>query len=157
MRENDLKFQVDYAQLEEDTNQFLTNYRLYQKNSSLSPSKSKINVHPSSADENHQLTIEQRNAREEKQKEYEQLFNRHRQLFEITTKKINLANDSQEIVERYSKKLENDLHKFKMELEADYAGVTESLEKRRRKNRRRSSVKNERFSSIGFLRFRKRK
>ena len=33
-------------------------------------------------------------------------------------------------VERYYKKLENDLNKFKMELEADYSGLTETLEKR---------------------------
>ncbi|CAF4447239.1 unnamed protein product, partial [Adineta steineri] len=36
---------------------------------------------------------------------------------------MNLLND-------ILKKLENDLHKFKMELEADYSGLTEVLEKR---------------------------
>ncbi|CAF0815613.1 unnamed protein product [Didymodactylos carnosus] len=34
-------------------------------------------------------------------------------------------------IERYYKKLEHDLNKFKMELEADYSGITETLEKRR--------------------------
>jgi len=133
MRENDLKFQGEYAQLEDDTNKFLTNYRLYQSQSNLSPSKSKINVYHLSNDENNQmslLTSEQKLARDEKQKEYDQLLNRHKQLSEITSQKSHLANESQEFVERYYKKLESDLHKFKMELEADYAGITEVLEKR---------------------------
>ena len=45
MRENDLKFQVEFAQLEEDSSEFLNNYRQYQKQSLLSPTKSKINTH----------------------------------------------------------------------------------------------------------------
>lgn len=135
MRENDLKCQVDFAQLEEDTSKFLTNYRLYQRQSSLSPSKSKINIDSSSTqtnEQNSQLTSKQLAAQQEKQKEYDQLIQRHQELAKITNTKINLANESHDFVEKYFKKLENDLHKFKMELEADYAGVTEMLEKRRR-------------------------
>ena len=135
MRENDLKFQVDFAQLEEDTSKFLINYRLYQRQSSLSPSKSKINIDSSSTQTNEQtsqLTLKQLAAQQEKQKEYDQLIQRHQELAKITNTKINLANESHDFVEKYFKKLENDLHKFRMELEADYAGVTEMLEKRRR-------------------------
>ena len=134
MRENDLKLQVEYAQLEEDSTEFLNNYRLYQKQSLLSPSKSKINIYHVPNGDNDQsleLSSEQLIAQQGKQNEYDKLIDRHKQLLEITTTKMNLANESHELVDRYYKKLENDLHKFKMELEADYAGLTEVLEKRR--------------------------
>ncbi|CAF4466247.1 unnamed protein product, partial [Rotaria sp. Silwood2] len=142
MRENDLKIQAEFAQLEEDTSKFLSNYRQYQQQSSLSPTRSKINTYrsitntndESITDSNHtnepQLTAEQLAAQQEKQAEYDKLVERHRQLIKATTTKINLANESHDIVERYYKKLENDLNKFKMELEADYSGITETLEKR---------------------------
>ena len=136
MRENDLKIQAEFAQLEDDASQFLTNYRQYQQQSSLSPTRSKINTHRST--NNHepvnsnepQLTAEQLAAQQQKQVEYDKLVDRHQQLIKATTTKINLANESHEIVERYYKKLETDLNKFKMELEADYSGITETLEKR---------------------------
>ncbi len=60
MRENDLKLQVEFAQLEEDSSEFLNKYRLYQKQSLLSPTKTKINIQgltPSTTnDESVQLT-----------------------------------------------------------------------------------------------------
>ena len=137
MRENDLKIQAEFTQLEDDTSQFLGNYRQYQQQSSLSPTRSKINTHRSTitTDESTnttepQLTAEQLAAQQQKQAEYDKLVERHQQLIKSTTTKINLANESHDIVERYYKKLENDLNKFKMELEADYSGITETLEKR---------------------------
>jgi hypothetical protein len=134
MRENDLKLQVEFAQLEEDSSEFLNKYRLYQKQSLLSPTKTKINIQgltPSTTnDESVQLTSEQLVAQQEKQIEYDKLIERYEQLFKLSTKKINLADEAHEFVERYFKKLENDLNKFKMELEADYSGLTETLEKR---------------------------
>ncbi len=36
-----------------------------------------------------------------------------------------------ELVEKYLRKLDQELYKFKMELEADNAGITEVLEKRK--------------------------
>lgn len=141
MRENDLKIQNEFAQLEEDASQFLTGYRQYQQQCSLSPTRSKINTRraaPSAAgseetptDASEQpLTAEQLAAQQQKQAEYDKLVERHQQLIKATTAKVNLANDSHDIVERYFKKLESDLNKFKMELEADYSGITETLEKR---------------------------
>ncbi|CAF1072470.1 unnamed protein product [Adineta steineri] len=143
MRENDLKMQAEFAQLEEDTSQFLSSYRQYQQQSSLSPTRSKINTQRSTLVNNtneetttttetteQQLTVEQLAAQQQKQVEYDKLVERHQQLIKATTTKINLATDSHDIVERYYKKLENDLNKFKMELEADYSGITETLEKR---------------------------
>lgn len=137
MRENDLKIQAEFAQLEEDASDFLTNYRQYQQKSSLSPTRSKINTHRSTTAEEPpnpnepQLTAEQLSAQQQKQVEYDKLVQRHQQLIQSTTAKINLANESHDIVERYYKKLESDLNKFKMELEADYSGITETLEKRK--------------------------
>ncbi|CAF1403496.1 unnamed protein product [Rotaria sordida] len=142
MRENDLKNQAEFAQLEDDTSKFLSNYRQYQQQSSLSPTRSRINTHRSTTNTNEesttnlintneqQLTAEQLAAQQEKQAEYDKLVERHQLLIKATTTKINLANESHDIVERYYKKLENDLSKFKMELEADYSGITETLEKR---------------------------
>jgi len=133
MRENDLKLQVEFTQLEEDSSEFLNNYRLYQKQSLLSPTKSKINIHHLTSINDQslpQLTSEQLSAQQQKQIEYDKLIQRHKQLIEITTKKIHLANESHDFIERYYKKLQNDLQKFKMELEADYSGLTEILEKR---------------------------
>src|ERR1700722_4819392 len=49
MRETDLKIQAEFVQLEEDVSQFLSEYRRYQQQSSLSPSRSKINVHRSTS------------------------------------------------------------------------------------------------------------
>lgn len=144
MRENDLKIQAEFAQLEDDTSQFLSSYRQYQQQSSLSPTRSKINTNRSTNEESAaatatdstntnepQLTAEQLAAQQQKQAEYDKVVERHQQLIKATTAKINLANESHDIVERYYKKLENDLNKFKMELEADYSGITETLEKRK--------------------------
>ena len=142
MRENDLKIQAEFAQLEEDASQFLSSYRQYQKQSSLSPTQSKINTNRSTSvtieesttdstnTSEQQLTAEQLAAQQQKQAEYDKLVERHQKLIQSTTAKINLANESHDIVERYYKKLESDLNKFKMELEADYSGITETLEKR---------------------------
>ena len=141
MRENDLKIQAELTELEEDASQFLSGYRLYQQQSSLSPTRSKINTHRSTGTEEppkdststteQPLTAEQLAVQQQKQVEYDKLVNRHQQLINATTAKINLATESHDIVERYYKKLENDLNKFKMELEADYSGITETLEKRK--------------------------
>jgi hypothetical protein len=134
MRENDLKLQGEFAQLEEDSLEFLNNYRLYQKQSLLSPTKSKINIYNLTSSINDQsllqLTPEQLSIQQEKQIEYNKIIERHKQLIKMTTIKTNLANESYDCIERYYKKLETDLQKFKMELEADYSGLTGILEKR---------------------------
>ena len=43
--------------------------------------------------------------------------------------KIQVAEDCYSLVDRYLRKLDEELHKFKMELEADNRGITEVLEK----------------------------
>ena len=41
------------------------------------------------------------------------------------------ANQMYDLVDRYLRRLDQELHKFKMELEADNRGITEVLEKRK--------------------------
>jgi hypothetical protein len=106
MRENDLKTQAEFTQLEEDTSQFLSNYRQYQQQSSLSPTRSKITIHRSNEESTvdsinttePQLTAEQLAAQQQKQADYDKLVERHQQLIKSTTTKINLANESHDIV-----------------------------------------------------------
>jgi len=45
--------------------------------------------------------------------------------------KVHQANQMYDLVDRYLRKLDQELYKFKMELEADNAGITEVLEKRK--------------------------
>lgn len=42
---------------------------------------------------------------------------------------MSTANQLYDLVDKYLRKLEQELHKFKIELEADNAGITEILEK----------------------------
>jgi len=44
--------------------------------------------------------------------------------------KVQQANQMYDLVDRYLRRLDQELHKFKMELEADNRGITEFLEKR---------------------------
>ena len=43
--------------------------------------------------------------------------------------KVQIAEECYSLVDRYLRKLDEELHKFKMELEADNRGITEILEK----------------------------
>ncbi|XP_026472536.1 inhibitor of growth protein 3 isoform X2 [Ctenocephalides felis] len=49
---------------------------------------------------------------------------------EDADEKVQLANQMYDLVEKYLRKLDSELHKFKCELEADHNGITEVLEKR---------------------------
>lgn len=49
---------------------------------------------------------------------------------EDADEKVQLANQMYDLVERYLRKLDSELFKFKLELEADHNGITEILEKR---------------------------
>lgn len=54
----------------------------------------------------------------------------HYKVLEDTDEKVQLANQMYDLVERYLRKLDSELHKFKCELEADNHGITDLLEKR---------------------------
>lgn len=51
-------------------------------------------------------------------------------MLEEADEKVSIANQTYDLVERYLQKLDDELHKFKCELEADHNGITEVLEKR---------------------------
>ncbi|KAI5716573.1 hypothetical protein M8J76_008861 [Diaphorina citri] len=67
---------------------------------------------------------------EQRQREYENLLQEYNKPMIDSEEKINLATQIQEFFNKYTRKLEQDIQKFKLELEADNSGITEILEKR---------------------------
>ncbi|XP_034937760.1 inhibitor of growth protein 3 isoform X2 [Chelonus insularis] len=66
----------------------------------------------------------------EKETEYENIRKEYYKTLEDADEKVHLANQMYDLVDRYLRRLDQELHKFKMELEADNKGITEILEKR---------------------------
>lgn len=66
----------------------------------------------------------------EKDTEYETIRKEYYKTLEDADEKVHLANQMYDLVDRYLRRLDQELHKFKMELEADNKGITEVLEKR---------------------------
>ncbi|XP_035230844.1 inhibitor of growth protein 3-like [Stegodyphus dumicola] len=66
----------------------------------------------------------------ERDTEYEKIRQDYYKALEDADEKVHIANQVYELVERYLRRLDQELQKFKMELEADNAGITEILEKR---------------------------
>ena len=52
------------------------------------------------------------------------------QVIEEAGEKVTVAEDAYSLVDKYMRKLDQELLKFKLELEADNRGITEILEKR---------------------------
>lgn len=67
---------------------------------------------------------------EVKQQQYEQLRKEYYKVLEEADEKVQLANQIYDLVERYLRKLDQEVSRFKMELEADHSGITEVLERR---------------------------
>lgn len=67
---------------------------------------------------------------EEKEAEYEAIRKDYYKTLEDADEKVQLANHMHDLVSRYLRRLDQETHKFKMELEADHPGITEILEKR---------------------------
>ncbi|XP_017482776.1 PREDICTED: inhibitor of growth protein 3-like [Rhagoletis zephyria] len=65
-----------------------------------------------------------------KSNNFNQIKQDYQKVVDIAEEKVAAANQLYEIVDKYLRKLEQELMKFKMELEADNAGITEQLEKR---------------------------
>ena len=66
----------------------------------------------------------------ERDQEFETIRKEYYKALEDADEKVHQANDMYNLVDRYLRRLDQELHKFKMELEADNAGITEVLEKR---------------------------
>lgn len=62
--------------------------------------------------------------------EYKGICSSYYKVLEDADEKVNLANQMYDLVERYLRRLDTELYKFKCELEADHNGITEILEKR---------------------------
>jgi inhibitor of growth protein 3 len=70
------------------------------------------------------MKVEQRDA------EFEKIRQDYYKALEDADEKVQIANQIYDLIERYLRRLDQELQKFKMELEADNAGITEVLEKR---------------------------
>uniref|UniRef100_A0A1L8DWG1 Putative inhibitor of growth protein n=1 Tax=Nyssomyia neivai TaxID=330878 RepID=A0A1L8DWG1_9DIPT len=62
--------------------------------------------------------------------EYQALRKDYYKVLEDADEKVQLASQMYDLVERYLRRLDSELYKFKCELEADHNGITEILEKR---------------------------
>ncbi|KAF5295313.1 hypothetical protein FQA39_LY13178 [Lamprigera yunnana] len=62
--------------------------------------------------------------------EFQDVRKEYYKVLEDADEKVHLANQVYELVDKYLRKLDTELHKFKCELEADNKGITEVLEKR---------------------------
>ncbi|XP_046674148.1 inhibitor of growth protein 3-like isoform X1 [Homalodisca vitripennis] len=67
---------------------------------------------------------------QEKDAEYNEIKKDYYKCLEDADEKVQLSNQLYDLVALYLRRLEQECHKFKMELEADRAGITEILEKR---------------------------
>jgi len=66
----------------------------------------------------------------ERNDEYEKIRREYAEVIGQSSEKIQNAEECYNLVDRYLRKLDQELHKFKMELEADNSGITEILERR---------------------------
>ncbi|CAG9564752.1 unnamed protein product [Danaus chrysippus] len=62
--------------------------------------------------------------------EFSDIKRGYNKTLEEADEKVTLANQMYDLVDRYLRRLDTELHKFKCELEADNKGITELLEKR---------------------------
>lgn len=65
-----------------------------------------------------------------KEEQFDKIKQDYYKALENADEKVHLANHIYDLVDRHLRKLDQELSKFKMELEADNAGITEVLEKR---------------------------
>merc|ERR1719305_1759391 len=66
----------------------------------------------------------------EREVKYQAIRKDYMKVVEDSQEKIQIAEESYALVDRYLRKLDQELHKFQLELEADNRGITEVLEKR---------------------------
>ncbi|XP_042858959.1 inhibitor of growth protein 3-like [Penaeus japonicus] len=67
---------------------------------------------------------------QEREAEYEKIRKEYYKLLDDADEKVSIATNMHDLLERYMRKLDQELEKFKCELEADSPGITEVLEKR---------------------------
>lgn len=67
---------------------------------------------------------------EQRQCDYEKLINEYQETTKYADDKVHIADQMHDIMIKLVQRLDTELEKFKLELEADHAGITEELEKR---------------------------
>lgn len=65
-----------------------------------------------------------------KEQQYKQIRDEYLKAVEDADEKVSIATQTYDLVDRHLRKLDQELSKFKLELEADNAGITEILEQR---------------------------
>jgi inhibitor of growth protein 3 len=76
------------------------------------------------------FALAKKNKPEWREEQFKQITDEYKKILDEADEKVVLADQLHELVERYLKKLDIELGKFKLELEADSAGITEMLEQR---------------------------
>ncbi|CAG2176176.1 unnamed protein product [Oppiella nova] len=66
---------------------------------------------------------------EQRDLEYDRIKQDYYKTLEDAEEKVHLANQIYELVDKYLRRLDQELQKFKIELEADNSGITEVLER----------------------------
>ncbi|KAL1500849.1 hypothetical protein ABEB36_006275 [Hypothenemus hampei] len=102
MREMDLSIHNNMDELEKRVKVFFNDCKKYQSQ----------DIHPSM------------------ETEYQSIRKEYYKTLEDADEKVHLANTMYDLVDKYLRRLDSELHKFKCELEADNKGITEVLEKR---------------------------
>lgn len=67
---------------------------------------------------------------EQRQCDYEKLINEYQETSKYADDKVHIADQMHDIMIKLVQRLDTELEKFKLELEADHAGITEELERR---------------------------
>ncbi|XP_052086724.1 inhibitor of growth protein 3-like isoform X1 [Mytilus californianus] len=94
----------------------------------------------------------QPNAKQEwKDEQFEKIKKDYYKSLEDADEKVHLATHIYDLVDRHLRKLDQELSKFKMELEADNAGITEVLEKRSLELDKPPSINNHRTEKRRIL------
>lgn len=83
--------------------------------------------------------------------EYNEISKDYYKILEDADEKVALASLMYDLVDRYLRRLDSELHKFKCELEADHIGITEILEKRSLELEGNSSSSNSNINSNNII------
>ncbi|CAB0005375.1 unnamed protein product [Nesidiocoris tenuis] len=85
----------------------------------------------------------------DKDMEYEAIRKSYYKTVEDAEEKVHIAHQMYDLVSRYLKRLDQETQKFKLELEADHIGITEVLEKKKRRDSSASTDLKRKVTSTG--------
>lgn len=76
------------------------------------------------------FTLCRKNKQELREQQYQSLSQEYEKVVRDSAEKVKLANQINELLDRHMRRMDQDLSRFTIELEADTAGITEILEQR---------------------------